>query len=109
MATLIRNTSQVVTMASGGRPKRRHDLNDPGVIEGGAVLIRDGRIAAVGSAADLAPDASHTIDAEGGVVLPGFVDPHMHLVFAGSRPRPLFCGRKADWKSAELSSAFERV
>ena len=40
--TLIRNTSQVVTMASGGRPKRGAALGDPGVIDGGEVLIRDG-------------------------------------------------------------------
>jgi imidazolonepropionase len=85
--TLIRNTSQVVTMASGGRPKRRGDLNDPGVIEDGALLIRDGRIADIGRAADLEVDHfDEAIDAEGGVVLPGYVDPHTHLIFAGSRP-----------------------
>jgi imidazolonepropionase len=86
--TLIRNASQVVTMASGGRPKRGRDLADPGVLEHGAVLIRDRRIEAVGTDADLAPRATgaDTIDAEGGIVTPGFVDPHTHLVFAGSRP-----------------------
>ena len=46
--TLIRNTSQVVTMASGGRPKRGAALGEPGVIDGGEVLIRDGVIEAVG-------------------------------------------------------------
>ena len=86
--TLIRNASQVVTMASGGQPKRRDALNDPGVIEDCEVLLRDGVIEAVGPAlgarAGLGADA--VVDAEGGVVLPGFVDPHTHLVFAGSRP-----------------------
>ena len=84
--TLIRNTSQVVTMASGGRPKRGRDLADPGVIERGEVLIRDGLIVAVGPDAGLDGPADRVIDAEGGVVLPGFVDPHTHLIFAGSRP-----------------------
>lgn len=88
-ATLIRNASQVVTMASGGRPKRGASLADPGAVERGAILVRDGRIEAVGTEAALAGAAAagtETIDAEGGVVTPGFVDPHTHLVFAGSRP-----------------------
>lgn len=84
--TLIRNTSQVVTMASAGRPKRGRDLADPGVIERGEVLIRDGLIVAVRPDAGLDGPADRVIDAEGGVVLPGFVDPHTHLIFAGSRP-----------------------
>ena len=88
--TLIRNAGQVVTMASGGRPKRGAGLADPGVLADAAVLVRDGLIAAVGSEADLqslAGAGPHSvIDAEGGIVLPGFVDPHTHLVFAGSRP-----------------------
>jgi imidazolonepropionase len=98
---LIRNTAQVVTMASRGRPKRRADLADPGVIERGAVLVRDGRIEAVGTDADLAARvdaATETIDAEGGIVLPGFVDPHTHLVFAGSRPAE-FEARLAEGRS----------
>ncbi|MBM4408691.1 MAG: imidazolonepropionase [Chloroflexi bacterium] len=84
--TLIRNTSQVVTMASGGRPKRGRALADPGVIERGEVLVRDGQIVAVGPDAGRGIAADRSINAEGGVVLPGFVDPHTHLVFAGSRP-----------------------
>jgi imidazolonepropionase len=98
--TLIRNTSQVVTMASGGRPKRGAALRDPGVIEGGEVLIRDGLIEAVGagvgagSGVQAGSGADVVIDAEGGVVLPGFVDPHTHLVFAGSRP--------AEWEARLL-------
>jgi imidazolonepropionase len=89
--TLVRNAAQIVTMASGGRPKRGADLADPGVIEHGVVLIRDDLIAAVGpddevSAGIGAGERFDVIDAGGGIVLPGFVDPHTHLVFAGSRP-----------------------
>ncbi|MHA6667797.1 imidazolonepropionase [Homoserinimonas sp. A447] len=49
-----------------------------------AVVIENGRIAWVGHAAD-APSADTRIDAEGRCVIPGFVDSHSHLVFAGDR------------------------
>jgi imidazolonepropionase len=87
---LVRNASQVVTMATGGGPKRGPAMRDPGVVDGGAVLIREGRIAAVGPESEVlmaaAGPAAEDVDAERGVVLPGFVDPHTHLLFAGSRP-----------------------
>jgi imidazolonepropionase len=63
---------------------------DLGVIEGGAVLCREGRVAWVGPEADLPGDLVAgedvpELDAGGGCVLPGFVDAHTHLVFAGDR------------------------
>ncbi|BCJ64198.1 imidazolonepropionase [Polymorphospora rubra] len=64
--------------------------NDPardgliGVVRDAAVLVEDGRIAWIGRAAD-APAADRRIDADGAAVLPGFVDSHAHLVFAGDR------------------------
>ncbi len=59
-----------------------------GVIDDAAILVRDGRVVFVGPRADLPASArsdSRVIDAEGGLVTPGLVDPHTHLVFAGSR------------------------
>ncbi|MEV0396186.1 imidazolonepropionase [Polymorphospora rubra] len=64
--------------------------NDPardgplGLVRDAAVLVEDGRIAWIGRAAD-APAADRRIDADGAAVLPGFVDSHAHLVFAGDR------------------------
>lgn len=65
--------------------------NDPtlgdgrlGLIPDAAVVIEDGRIAWVGRSSD-APAASAAIDLEGRAVLPGFVDSHAHLLFAGDR------------------------
>jgi imidazolonepropionase len=88
--TLIRNAGQVATMASGGRPKRGRDLADPGVLPDASIGIAGGTIAAVGPEGDvrhaLGDQVDDVIDAQGGIVLPGFVDPHTHLVFAGSRP-----------------------
>lgn len=79
---LLRNAGQLLTMGGpGGRI---------GLIEGGAVAARGGRISWVGrdvdvaAAVELEPGAV-VIDAEGGVVMPGLVDPHTHLIFAGSR------------------------
>ncbi|MFI6758888.1 imidazolonepropionase [Micromonospora sp. NPDC050417] len=55
-----------------------------GIRRGAALLIEGGRIAWIGPA-KYAPAADGRIDADGGAVLPGFVDSHSHLVFAGDR------------------------
>lgn len=65
------------------------------VIEGGAVRVHDGAIAWVGLDRDLPPGGDAVeLDAEGRLVTPGFVDPHTHLVWAGSR-RAEFVARLA--------------
>ncbi|MGV8049501.1 MAG: imidazolonepropionase [Anaerolineaceae bacterium] len=82
---LIHNTSQLITL-SGGK-QRGHQLGTLNAIENGAILLEDDRILAVGSAAGLLlqhPEAD-LLDANGNAVLPGFVDPHTHLVWAGNR------------------------
>jgi imidazolonepropionase len=60
-----------------------------GTIRDGAIAARDGRIAWVGARAELpdAPErlAERAIDAGGGWVTPGLIDPHTHLVFGGDR------------------------
>ncbi|WP_371819164.1 imidazolonepropionase [Roseococcus sp. SDR] len=57
-----------------------------GLIEPGAIAAKDGRIAWVGAMADLPHrDAARLHEAGGRFVLPGFVDGHTHLVFAGNR------------------------
>ncbi len=71
---LIHNCSQLLTFADAGL----------GLVVRGAVRIRAGRIADVGT--DLTPQpGEQVLDAQGCVVMPGFVDPHTHLVFAGWR------------------------
>ncbi|MGX5682060.1 imidazolonepropionase [Schumannella luteola] len=60
-----------------------HDEERPEV-EGAALLLEDGRVAWWGESA-AAPAADTRIDANGGCVMPGFVDSHSHLVFAGDR------------------------
>jgi imidazolonepropionase len=80
MSLLITNIGELVT-------------NDPATAESGdllgvrrdaAVVVEDGLVSWVGDAA-LAPAADEVVDAAGRAVLPGFVDSHSHLVFAGDR------------------------
>lgn len=71
----------------GGGPQRGAALGDLGIIAGGAVAMRDGRVVAAGDSAELRRryHAAETIDAGGRCVLPGFVDPHTHLPWMGNR------------------------
>ncbi|MBL8146241.1 MAG: imidazolonepropionase [Anaerolineae bacterium] len=84
---LIHSARQLVTCASPHGVKRGAALGDVGLIEDGALAIRDGRIAAAGRTGDILRDytAPVQIDAAGKVVSPGFVDCHTHTVFAGDR------------------------
>lgn len=82
---VIHSASQLLTIPNG--PQRGYALGELGIIEDGAIAVHQGKIVAVGKTADLQKQhqASQTIDASGQVVLPGFVDPHTHAVWAGDR------------------------
>ncbi len=82
---IIHNASQILTMAGG--PQRGQKLGDLRIIENGAVVIKGEDIIALGPSYDLGKQyqTAHEIDAEGRVVMPGFVDPHTHLIWAGDR------------------------
>ena len=62
-------------------------MSELGLIENGAVAASRGLITLVGTTEEVLAqtEAEEMIDASNGVVMPGFVDPHTHLVFAGSR------------------------
>ena len=82
---LIHSASQLITLA--GAPQRGRELGRLGIIANGAVLIRDRKIVETGTTLDLLnryPDEER-LDADGKAVLPGFVDAHTHLVWAGDR------------------------
>jgi len=83
---LIHSANQLLALASKG-PKVGPDMSDLGLIEDGALAIKDGRIALVGKSSEVKAQvkARKEVDVSGRVVIPGFVDPHTHLVFAGSR------------------------
>lgn len=84
---LIYDAAQVLTLASPEGPKRGAAMGDLGIISEGAVAIRDGRILDVGPSAELRSQvrAARTLYAGGHLIMPGFVDPHTHLVWAGDR------------------------
>jgi imidazolonepropionase len=88
MDLVIRHAAQLVGVTRPGELVRRGPgLRDPGVIADGAVVIDGSRIAWLGPTAELPsrPANATILDATGKVVLPGFVDSHTHLLFAGSR------------------------
>jgi len=73
----IINSSQLLTLRGEGL----------GIIRDGGLAIRDGRIIDVGTTEEILKKfpEGEVIDAKGSLLLPGFVDPHTHLVFAGTR------------------------
>ncbi len=87
MNTLITNTGQVATpLSPRSAPRPSAALS---VYERADLLIQGGRIAAIGEAARGSERIDEEIDACGGAVLPGLIDPHTHfssIVDAGSAP-----------------------
>jgi imidazolonepropionase len=82
------NCGELVTLAGPGHPRTGEELQELSILNDGAMLIADGRIASVGTYAEikpLIPRDTTIIDAGSRVVTPGFVDAHTHLVFAGNR------------------------
>jgi len=82
---LIHNTSQVIQLTP--QPQRGTELGTLNILPHGAVLLDNERIVAVGEPAELllAHPEADLLDAGGRAVLPGLVDPHTHLVWAGDR------------------------
>ena len=75
--TLYRNV-RIATMVKGDMPY--------GMIEQGAIGVKSGRIAYIGPEVDLpSTDTEETKDCRGMLALPGFIDPHTHIVFGGNR------------------------
>jgi imidazolonepropionase len=83
VSVLITNIGELITNA----PLDAVSVASPGpfaAIENAAIVLEDGLVAWTGLAS-VAPQADEVVDARGRAVLPGFVDSHAHLVFAGER------------------------
>ncbi|MEY4487875.1 MAG: hypothetical protein RIQ79_383, partial [Verrucomicrobiota bacterium] len=92
MSLLIRN-ARVLTLASPAaaaapvapvRARAGLAMRELGIIPRGDVLVQEGKITAVGTGLT-APEGATVIDAEGRVLMPGFVDCHTHACWAGNR------------------------
>jgi imidazolonepropionase len=83
----VLNASQLVTLNGPKRPRVETELSELGIIRDGGMLVCDGKIEKVGPSNEIEKNAgdAQVVDADRRVVLPGFVDAHTHLVFAGNR------------------------
>src|SRR6476620_5893984 len=83
----VLNASQLVTLGGLKRPRVAPELSELGIIRDGGMLVCDGKIEKVGPSDEIEKIAGDAdcVDARGRVVMPGFVDAHTHLVFAGNR------------------------
>jgi imidazolonepropionase len=85
---LIQNSSEILCLQGEPGESAEQALTP---IPGGALGVANGRVAYLGPASGVPSDAvgprTQVIDALGGFVGPGFVDPHTHLIFAGERSR----------------------
>jgi imidazolonepropionase len=86
---LVLNASELLTLKGPRRARAKSEMSDLSIVKNGAVAISDGVIIDVGRTDSVLREHDSTgiekIDASGKVVMPGFVDPHTHLVYAGSR------------------------
>jgi imidazolonepropionase len=83
----VLNATQLVTVAGPKRPRVENELSELGIVRNGGMIIRDGKIDTLGPSAEIEKNVgdAEIVDARGRVVMPGFVDAHTHLVFAGNR------------------------
>ena len=88
---LLTHAAQLLTLRGDTGPRRGARMRDLAIVNDGAVLIADGKVAAVGTTDEVSRhtltkrDQPQQIDCRGKVVLPGLVDSHTHPVFAAPR------------------------
>lgn len=84
---IIHNAKQIITCASNGKPKKGLNMQEVELIENGAVAVREAKIVGVGKTEEILKNfqAELEIDAEQKTLIPGFVECHTHIVYAGNR------------------------
>jgi imidazolonepropionase len=88
---IVEGAAELLTVAGTiPRPRRGAEMRDLGILRQGSLAARRGKIVWIGPTADLLTAIRplafcRVVDAYGKTVMPGLVDPHTHLIFAGSR------------------------
>lgn len=84
---IVHGAGQLCIVPGEGGPQRGEALGELGIVEDGALAVREGQIMACGPTEELRAKykAKRTMDAGGRCVVPGFVDPHTHIPWAGNR------------------------
>ena len=107
MNLLVQHIKELVPVRTDGAAFLVGDrMRELGIVHDASVVVRDGIIRWVGPSSDLPSgiaDDLHQLDASAYVALPGFVDSHTHLVFAGSRDEE-FAMRSAGMTYQEIAS-----
>jgi imidazolonepropionase len=89
----IVNANELVTLnGTSDRPQTKDEMSDLRIIKDGAVAAKNGKIVAVGTTKEVLSRLEkgyEVVDASGKLVTPGLIDPHVHLVFGGSREEEL--------------------
>lgn len=92
---LVIYNARIVT-PTGKTARRGKAMNELLIIPNGTVEVTDGIITYVGGNRPTLPEGYETLDAQGKVLLPGFVDSHTHLVFGGYRPEEFMWRMRGD-------------
>lgn len=90
---IIENIKELVTCAGrNDRPRVGMEMSELNIISEGAIACHEDKIVWIGKQSELGREVSPStqctrIEGSGMVVTPGFIDPHTHLIFAGSREK----------------------
>ena len=84
---IIDNCKELLTLKGANRARTGSEMNDLGIITNAAIAVSDGKIIDYGKESEILAkyDFNEHIDADNGIVMPGFVDPHTHPVFYATR------------------------
>ena len=86
---MLVHASELATLRGRNeRPRTRGGMRELGLVGDGAVAVDRGKIVAVGETTEVLGEVGRgyeVVDVSGKLVTPGLIDPHVHLVFAGSR------------------------
>ena len=84
---LILENARELATPLGKTPRAGAAMSELHVVQDAAVAVKDGRIVAAGSTAEVTAsfEPATRIDATGRILVPGFVDAHTHPVFNGTR------------------------